>query len=574
MPFRLFRCDALSDAVAFDIFNGVKHIEKSGPYAILSHVWDEAVEQSYENVVALIGNRATYEDPSLNEKVRKCASLAIRHGLVRFWIDAPCIDKRNSTELGEALSSMYDWYSNAKICFAHLPDVPSYDDISQPNSAFRQSVYFTRGWTLQELIAPKRVVFLAKDWTPIGEKTGLANLLQDITGIDVDVLTHRRPVVDVSVARRFSWASRRKTTLLEDEAYCLMGLFGVRMQMDYGEGHQAFFRLQKKILEEVCDHTLFCWGIVQDMPPPIQYNTQDASGQPTPVPAKPGLFASSPAAFGRAARMAPVNTMNFISAMEGFGVVGDENGYSHDPLPRFLWHHHGLECRLPVIYRLRDATPIAAILASQDDAGSYIALALRSHGPLNLLHSVFLGEEPELAAPTSDSNSQTEAEAPRLLRVLFSNFLKPPTRRSGSAQYHLVTRQGTLELPVGFKTIHIVASSLSPPSPDYSNRGEPQATAPLVALPPVEFPEVSRSVDAPPKAAEFADPNAITTAKGGLQANGTLPDVRALPEEVVSSLESDGGTGAITIEVISDKASNPAPPPANLEQHHLEVRII
>lgn len=210
-------------------------IALAGGYAVLSHVWQD-IEQSYAEIAALEQEFAPVSDPRLSVKVRKCCRLAQAHGLPWFWVDAPCIDQTNSAELSEAISSMYEWYAQASVCFAHLPDVPSGDHVRAPGSAFRKSVYFRRAWTLQELIAPRRVVFLSADWTVIGDKHELADLLEEITGIDQDVLTFRRPLSDVSVADRLSWALHRNARRPEDIAYCLMGLFGIHMAPLYGEG--------------------------------------------------------------------------------------------------------------------------------------------------------------------------------------------------------------------------------------------------------------------------------------------------------------------------------------------------
>lgn len=197
---------------------------------------------------------------------------------------------------------MYKWYSQSSICFVYLADVPSDSSlISAPNSAFRRSKYFFRGWTLQELIAPRRVIFLSKDWTVLGEKHELAGLLEEITGIDVDVLTSRRPLSDISVARRLSWASRRETSRPEDMVYCLMGLFDIHMPILYGEGDAAFGRLQEAILQKIRDHTLLAWEI-QDprrLPP-----------SPSPWP-----FAPSPAAFAGASRLVSVDIQQFVVAI-------------------------------------------------------------------------------------------------------------------------------------------------------------------------------------------------------------------------------------------------------------------
>lgn len=283
--------------VRFNLCN--EPIALDGGYAVLSHVWQD-VEQSYAEIVALEQNLAPINDPRLSIKVRKCCRLARAHGFPWFWVDAPCIDQTNSAELSEAISSMYEWYAQASICFAHLPDVPSDDLIRAPGSAFRKSVYFRRAWTLQELIAPRRVVFLSADWTVLGDKQELADLLEEITGIDRDVLTFRRPLSDVSVADRLSWASHRNARRPEDVAYCLMGLFGIHMAPLYGEGgYKAFIRLQVNIMLEVCDHTLLAWSESQDLRNPSIWP-----------------FAPSPKAFTRYAHLVKVDMEHFLASIK------------------------------------------------------------------------------------------------------------------------------------------------------------------------------------------------------------------------------------------------------------------
>lgn len=291
-------------------------------YIILSHVWQD-IEQPHEAILHLEREAAAADDPRLSIKVRECYRLARAYGYGWFWVDAPCIDNRNSTELSEAIRSMYSWYASASICFAHLPDVPSHDHIHHPDSAFRRSVYFRRGWTLQELIAPRRVIFLSSDWIVLGEKDQLADLLEEITGIDQDVLTFRGRVADVSVARRLSWASQRETRYVEDQAYCLMGLFGIHMNIKYGEGDNAFLRLQQKILKKICDHTLFAWGAVTDMS--LTHGLADVAGGCLPYSTTP-LFAPSPVAFSRSRSMHPVDIETFMASTEA--LTDDTAGYT------------------------------------------------------------------------------------------------------------------------------------------------------------------------------------------------------------------------------------------------------
>lgn len=156
---------------------------------------------------------------------------------------------------------MYRWYQEAAECYAFLADV-SKDAIDFStgliNPEFEVSRWFTRGWTLQELIAPETIIFLGMEWQEIGTKTKLYSAISKITGIPGSVLLGD-DLEHASVAQRMSWASNRKTTRIEDRAYCLMGLFGIYMPMLYGEGEKAFIRLQEEIMKIEDDHSLFAW---------------------------------------------------------------------------------------------------------------------------------------------------------------------------------------------------------------------------------------------------------------------------------------------------------------------------
>ncbi|KAI0794603.1 heterokaryon incompatibility protein-domain-containing protein [Fomes fomentarius] len=238
-------------------------------YAILSHVWDPT-EQSFQDTQRhRLECEATGENPRdrSTSKVKESCMLAERHGYKWIWNDTCCIDKTSSAELSEAINSMYTYYALAEVCFAYLRDVPTDSVLEDIDSAFRESRWFTRGWTLQELIAPDHVVFVSSHWEILGTKADLASLLADITWIPVAVLLLEEEVRDISIARRMSWASNRVTTRPEDEAYCLMGIFEVNMPTLYGEGRQAFRRLQEEIMKGTIDTTLFAWGHVLDVCP-------------------------------------------------------------------------------------------------------------------------------------------------------------------------------------------------------------------------------------------------------------------------------------------------------------------
>ena len=154
---------------------------------------------------------------------------------------------------------MYHWYGRSAMCYAYLADVSPGDDLRAPQSSFRTSRWYTRGWTLQELIAPSFVTFLSDDWTVIGTKHSLFDLIEEITGIPSEVLLSVEPLDEFSVAQRLSWAANRETTRVEDRAYSLLGIFNINMPTLYGEGELAFRRLQEEIVRRVPDQSIFAW---------------------------------------------------------------------------------------------------------------------------------------------------------------------------------------------------------------------------------------------------------------------------------------------------------------------------
>ncbi|KAI0742572.1 heterokaryon incompatibility protein-domain-containing protein [Daedaleopsis nitida] len=231
-------------------------------YVILSHVWDEE-EQSFQDLQN-IHDRCKKSGENarslVSPKIRHFCALAVRQGYRWAWIDTCCIDKTSSTELSEAINSMFRYYSLALVCYAYLKDVPAHGDHGTSGSPFRSSRWHTRGWTLQELIAPRIVHFLSSTWEYLGSKADLAPVLRRCTGIPVAVLRLEQRPEDVSVAQRMAWSAKRDTTREEDAAYCLLGLFGINMPTLYGEGKNAFRRLQEEILKNSRDTTLFAWG--------------------------------------------------------------------------------------------------------------------------------------------------------------------------------------------------------------------------------------------------------------------------------------------------------------------------
>ncbi|KAI8721667.1 HET domain-containing protein [Fusarium sp. LHS14.1] len=223
------------------------------PYAILSHTWTDD-EVIYTDVI-----NNTAKQKSSYHKVEYTCRQAIADGYEYAWADNCCIDKRSSAELSEAINSMFEWYSKAERCYAYLTDCPGDVDTTTLDSKFTGSRWFTRGWTLQELVAPQDLIFYGQNWVRIGEKRIMSQILSSITGIDEDILINIRPIHSASVAKRMSWAASRETTRPEDVAYSLMGLFNVNMPMLYGEGDRAFLRLQEEIMKQSDDQSIFAW---------------------------------------------------------------------------------------------------------------------------------------------------------------------------------------------------------------------------------------------------------------------------------------------------------------------------
>ncbi|KIW13295.1 hypothetical protein PV08_08483 [Exophiala spinifera] len=220
-------------------------------YAILSHTWltDNNEEISFHDVVAGTGKRKAGW-----KMLEFCADKASGDGLRYFWIDTCCIDKKNSSELSRAINSMFRWYQKAIRCYVYLTDVSLHDgqgtsqlDTSPWEAAFKKSRWFTRGWTLQELLAPAQVDFFSLEGDRLGSKLTLQDFIHDITGIPSAALKGA-PLETFSRDERMSWASGRRTTEEEDHAYCLLGIFDVSMSLLYGEGQEkAYRRLQDEI---------------------------------------------------------------------------------------------------------------------------------------------------------------------------------------------------------------------------------------------------------------------------------------------------------------------------------------
>ncbi|XP_014553890.1 hypothetical protein COCVIDRAFT_28947 [Bipolaris victoriae FI3] len=218
------------------------------PYAILSHTWQEGEEVTYDELIK--GNSKNKVGYS---KIRFCAQQAKRDDLEYFWVDTCCINKADQVELREAISSMFRWYQNAAKCYVFLSDVPYSKRKADTGldeylwaAAFRASRWFTRGWTLQELLAPESVEFFSKEWRRLGDKTSLQTHIWEATRIPNAAL-RGVPLLQFSIDERMKWSEHRETKVPEDRAYCLIGIFGVQMTPFYGEGvNGAFTRLMNE----------------------------------------------------------------------------------------------------------------------------------------------------------------------------------------------------------------------------------------------------------------------------------------------------------------------------------------
>ncbi|KAK0940939.1 hypothetical protein LTR29_007497 [Friedmanniomyces endolithicus] len=223
--------------------------DKLPPYAILSHTWgDEDDEVTFDDLKRDDCGRGK---AGYDAKLLFCGNQARKDDLLDFWVDTCCIKKESDTELSEALNCMFRWYRQSAKCYVYLHDVSALKrdrDSEQPiwQAAFRKSRWFTRGWTLQELIAPRVVEFWSRDGHFLGTKESLEDLIVEITGVPRSAL-RGAPLAGFSINERLRWAAKRETNRLEDKAHCLLGIFGVVMPLLYGVGNQAFVRLQAEL---------------------------------------------------------------------------------------------------------------------------------------------------------------------------------------------------------------------------------------------------------------------------------------------------------------------------------------
>ncbi|KAI1743105.1 HET-domain-containing protein [Xylaria scruposa] len=238
-------------------------------YAVLSHRWigqEITYDQLKNEIEGLRFDIAPARTPQV-DKICRAAETARNLGIKWIWIDSCCINRANAIEQTESINSMLRWYSDAKLCITYLNDVQkyeSYGDALGPkcfDSLERDgpSIWFSRGWTLQELLSPQDMRFYDKDWNFIGTKVTLARVLEEITGVDRRYLTREEQFETACIATKMSWMAGRTTTRIEDIAYSMLGILNINMTTQYGEGLRAFKRLQQALLSTSGDESLFSW---------------------------------------------------------------------------------------------------------------------------------------------------------------------------------------------------------------------------------------------------------------------------------------------------------------------------
>ncbi|KAH7922059.1 hypothetical protein BV22DRAFT_972178, partial [Leucogyrophana mollusca] len=225
-------------------------------YAILSHRWFDVGEPTYQD----LSKKEKLVGAGVDKLMEFCRK-AKEYGCDFAWSDTCCIDKTSSSELDESIRSMFRWYRESYVCIAYLGETTSLEDLER-------DAWFTRGWTLQELLAPTQIKFYKKDWTPLtsalndkeDNSKSIMHTISRITNISIMDLCWFTPGMwGFSLRERLSWASHRKTTRVEDMAYCLIGIFDVSLTVAYGEGRRAFLRLQQAIIENNDSWEVFAW---------------------------------------------------------------------------------------------------------------------------------------------------------------------------------------------------------------------------------------------------------------------------------------------------------------------------
>jgi hypothetical protein len=244
---RLLQCSGDGEFSLTDDYSDEDDIPS---YAILSHTWGaDGDEVTFEDLADGTGKaKPGYK------KIRFCGEQAQRNGLKHFWVDTCCIDKTDKAELSKAIQSMFRWYRNAARCYVYLPDVSA--PLLGPDleahaplweSQFHKSKWFTRGWTLQELLAPSSVEFFSHEGRRLGDKRSLREQIHKVTNIPYAAI-EGAPLSQFTVNERLQWKEHRETKHEEDGAYSLLGIFDVYLAPLYGEQAVGAFR---RLMDEI-----------------------------------------------------------------------------------------------------------------------------------------------------------------------------------------------------------------------------------------------------------------------------------------------------------------------------------
>lgn len=228
------------------------------PYAILSHTWGRR-EALYDD----LGKSKVVQDINGKfgatwQKVQFCVEQAKSDGLGYFWLDTCCIDRSNDLEVEEAVGAAYKWYKNSKRCYVLLLDVESDSLEGDGELAFRKGKWFTRSWTVPELLAPASMKSFSRSGTQLGDKGSLKNIIHEVIRIPVKALS-KNDMSDFGVIECLSWAEDRHTTREEDSAYCLLGLFSCSMPIIYGEGRKRAWERLKWVIQEQRSDNICRW---------------------------------------------------------------------------------------------------------------------------------------------------------------------------------------------------------------------------------------------------------------------------------------------------------------------------
>ncbi|KAH7904981.1 heterokaryon incompatibility protein-domain-containing protein [Hygrophoropsis aurantiaca] len=332
---------SMTTDATFDHEHIAEVVMKYFRYVMLSHRWDEN-----EPLLSVVQKKKVYDLESLYPvtKLQRFCQTARDAGYNWAWSDTCCIDKTNSVELQQSLNSMFDWYRHSSLTIVYLSDVPP----SSEPGALAKSVWTTRGWTLQEFLAPRVIRFFGQDWTPYlndcssnhKESTAIMQELEDATGIAARASIGFRPST-TEVRQTLQWASTRVTTVQEDVAYSLFGIFNVKLPVIYGENKQhALGRLLEEIIAQSGDVTALDW-----IGQPSEYNSC--------LPADIAVYKASAHTPLLASRVETETSVPELQSFTAEMALALYDKLDRQPPPRFANHRLTLPC---IVFPLRALT--------------------------------------------------------------------------------------------------------------------------------------------------------------------------------------------------------------------------